>query len=93
MSPLRQVRLPIGNSQRHSVAAFVATGLPAKQLETSHYEAVNRWSVFGVPTFISGEDAVFVRLMERHQVGDIERVLDLLDWKNLNEYKHTTIPR
>ncbi len=56
--------------------------------------------VFGVPTFSAGDDAVFVRLMQRPH-GDpdasratIERLLDLLtDWSELNEFKHTRIPR
>jgi len=55
--------------------------------------------VWGVPTFIIGDRAVFVRLMHRPD-GDaalatatIERVLGLLDWPDLNEFKHTTVPR
>ena len=49
--------------------------------------------VFGVPTFISGSDAVFVRFMERHNRTDLYRVLDMLSWTNLNEFKRTTIDR
>ena len=49
--------------------------------------------VFGVPTFISGGDAVFVRFMERHNRTDLYRVLDMLSWTNLNEFKRTTIDR
>ncbi|MGH9299820.1 MAG: protein-disulfide isomerase, partial [Acidimicrobiales bacterium] len=56
--------------------------------------------VFGVPTFISGDQAVFVRLMNRPD-GDaelalrtIEGVLSLMEtMPELNEYKHTSIPR
>jgi predicted DsbA family dithiol-disulfide isomerase len=76
-----------------AVAAAVASGGPLARLGESHTEAVRQWSVFGVPTFIKNGTAVFVRLMERHRVDDVERVLDLLDWSRLNEYKHTTIPR
>jgi 2-hydroxychromene-2-carboxylate isomerase len=76
-----------------AIQAAVATGDPVARLAEAHDEAVKRWSVFGVPTFISGGKAVFVRLMERHRVEDVERVLEMLDWTNLNEYKHTTIPR
>lgn len=65
-----------------------------------HEEAVKRWDVFGVPTFIVGERAVFVRLMTRPE-GDaklaettIERVLGLVGgFAELNEYKFTKIPR
>jgi hypothetical protein len=49
---------------------------------------------------MSEDDAVFVRLMNR-PFGDaalatstVERVLDLLGgWPELNEFKHTAIPR
>lgn len=76
-----------------AVAAVVAGGEPLATLAKEHVEAVDRWSVFGVPTFIAGDEAVFVRFMERHQMEDVERVLDMLTWVNLNEFKRTTIPR
>jgi hypothetical protein len=76
-----------------AVAAAVASGAPLARLGDAHAEAVTRWSVFGVPTFIKNGAAVFVRLMERHRIDDVERVLGMLDWSQLNEYKHTTIPR
>jgi hypothetical protein len=62
-------------------------------LEQEHREAVSRWNVFGVPTFIKGESAVFIRFMERNHVADLRRALDLLDWTRLNEFKHTSIPK
>jgi predicted DsbA family dithiol-disulfide isomerase len=58
--------------------------------------------VWGVPTFIVEDQAVFIRLMSRPDpvtdgtasVHTIERVLDLLTgWTDLNEFKHTSIPR
>jgi hypothetical protein len=75
-------------------------GWPAQMARAEHEESVQRWEVFGVPTFISGDQAVFVRLMNRPE-GDaklaetsIERVLDLLGtFPDLNEYKFTRIPR
>jgi len=76
-----------------ALAEIVASGKPAQLLATSHRDAVDRWAVFGVPTFISGEEAVFVRLMERHRPEDLEQVLDLLDWTRLNEFKRTRVPR
>jgi len=76
-----------------AIAAAVENGDPVASLAEAHREAVERWAVFGVPTFITGDAAVFVRLMERHRIDDVERVLDLLEWQSLNEYKHTTIPR
>jgi hypothetical protein len=49
--------------------------------------------VFGVPTFISDEVATFVRFMERGLVSDVDRVLDLVGWHGLNEFKRTRVPR
>jgi non-ribosomal peptide synthetase component F len=53
-----------------------------------------------VPTFIVGDQAAFVRYMDRpdgdaeRAIRTIDRTLDLLDgWPELNELKHTSIPR
>jgi 2-hydroxychromene-2-carboxylate isomerase len=76
-----------------AVADEVASGRPLKTLATEHSEAVDRWAVFGVPTYIEGDEAVFVRFMERGRVDDLERALELLQWTRLNEFKRTQIPR
>ncbi len=76
-----------------AVAGEVASGRPLKTLAAEHLEAVDRWSVFGVPTYIEGDDAVFIRFMDRNNVEDLERALGLLDWTRFNEFKRTTIPR
>jgi 2-hydroxychromene-2-carboxylate isomerase len=76
-----------------AVAEEVHSGRPLKTLISEHTEAVDRWAVFGVPTYIEGEEAVFVRFMERGRVDDLERVLDLLQWTRLNEFKRTRIAR
>ena len=76
-----------------AVAAEVASGRPLKTLETEHTEAVDQHAVFGVPTIIEGDQAVFVRLMERGNVGDLEQALDLVGSVRLNEFKRTKIPR
>jgi hypothetical protein len=76
------------------------SGWPAERARAEHAEAVQRWEVFGVPTFITGDRAGFVRLMHRPD-GDakvaestIDRVVDLVDgFPELNEYKFTKIPR
>ena len=55
-------------------------------------------SAFGIPTLIVGDRAAFVRLMHGPS-GDppaarrtVEKLLDLvLEWPELNEFKHTTI--
>ena len=54
------------------------------------------------PTFIAGDEAAFVRLMDRPKSGSggqesilaIQRIVDALTgWTWLNEFKHTTLPR
>jgi 2-hydroxychromene-2-carboxylate isomerase len=62
-------------------------------LIAEHQEAVDRWGVWGVPTFIDGDDAAFVRFMERGRVDDLERTIDLLSWSRLNEFKRPRIDR
>ncbi|HET9729274.1 MAG TPA: protein-disulfide isomerase, partial [Acidimicrobiia bacterium] len=76
-----------------AVAAEVASGRPLHTLAQEHLEAVKRHSMFGVPTFVVGDRAVFVRVMERNHPDDVDRALDMLEWTNLNEFKHTSIPR
>ena len=76
-----------------AVATEVASGRPLKTLEAEHNDAVDRHRVFGVPTFIEGDEAVFIRFMERGRVDDLERALDLVEWTRLNEFKRTQIPR
>jgi 2-hydroxychromene-2-carboxylate isomerase len=81
-----------------SVLGQVDAGWPLEVLRREHTEAVERWSVWGVPTFIVGDRAVFVRLMKRPEgdpsesVAMIERVLDTMTgWPDLNEFKHTSL--
>lgn len=81
-----------------AVLAEVDAGWPLQVLREEHTAAVDRHQVFGVPTFIVGDRAVFVRLMRRpHGDADlarrtIERILDnITGWPELNEFKHTSI--
>jgi len=76
-----------------AVEAVVASGTPMDNLRTEHSWLVEDFDVFGVPTFISGDEAVFVRMMERHRTDDLERVLGLVDQPNINEFKRTRVPR
>ncbi len=76
-----------------AVAEEVWSGRPLKTLAAEHTEQVDRWNAFGVPTFIEGEQAVFIRFMERNRVDDLERALELLEWTRFNEFKRTQIPR
>jgi len=83
-----------------AVLAEVDSGRTLATFKAEHEQAVQGHKVFGVPTFVAGDQAVFVRVM--HRPGEdregarrtIERVLDLLSgWVDLNEFKRTTIPR
>ncbi len=77
----------------------VATGVPLKTIRREHEAAKADHDVWGVPTFIAGGEATFVRLMDRGgddpapSIRSVERVLDLLTWTELNEFKHPSIPR
>jgi 2-hydroxychromene-2-carboxylate isomerase len=78
----------------------VDDGQALKAVQREHETAASTYNVWGVPTFISGDRAVFVRLMDRPEgdgdraIRTIERILDLMDgFADLNEFKHTTIPR
>ena len=76
-----------------AVAEEAWSGRPLKTLAAEHTEQVDRFQAFGVPTFIEGDQAVFIRFMERNRVDDLERALGLLDWTRLNEFKRTQIAR
>ncbi len=83
-----------------TVLDTVADGGPHDVYRKAHEAAVADHQVFGVPTFIVGNAAVFVRIMTRPD-GDasrsraaIEGVLGLFDeHPELNEFKHTSISR
>ena len=83
-----------------SVLSEIDAGWPLDVLRKEHSEAVESLDVFGVPTFIFGDRAVFVRLMDRPEgdakkaISAIERVVELADsWPELNEFKYTRINR
>ena len=83
-----------------AVFAEITDGWPLEQFRKEHEAAAGDHKVWGVPTFIVGDGSVFVRLMNRPQ-GDaqlatrtIDRVVDLVGgFPELNEFKHTSIPR
>ena len=89
-----------GGADVEGAMAEVATGAPLEAFRKEHERAVADHAVFGVPTVIVGDRATFVRVMHRPgidadiAVSTVERVLDLVTgWRELNELKHTTIPR
>jgi hypothetical protein len=75
-------------------------GWPLETFRKEHEAAVTEHQVFGVPTFVVDDRAAFVRVLTR-PAGDgalatttIERIVDLTSgWPDLNELKHTSIPR
>ena len=83
-----------------AVLAEVESGWPAKIVRDEHERVVDQLEVFGVPTFIVGDSAVFVRLMSRPD-GDaararatVDRILELMtDQPEINEFKHTRLTR
>jgi 2-hydroxychromene-2-carboxylate isomerase len=90
----------ITESGADAAAAFadVASGRTLAVVRDEHTKFVKSHSVWGTPTFIVDDKAVFVRLLD-HAHGDqqqaskaINRILDDIDWPILNELKHTSIP-
>lgn len=83
-----------------AVLGEVDAGWPAKVIRDEHERAVSDLGIFGVPTFVVGDRAVFVRLMDRPE-GDgargrdrIDRVLDLIEGHpELNEFKYARVSR
>ena len=96
---VRQVIADVG-VDADAVLADVSSGAALETVRKEHDGAEADHAVFGVPTVIAGQRAAFVRVMHRpHGNGDdavatVERVLQLVSgWPELNELKHTTIPR
>lgn len=76
----------------------VATGRPLRTIADEHTRFARSHHVWGTPTFVVGDKAVFVRLLD-HSHGDrdlatrtVNRILDDIDWPILNEFKHTSVP-
>ena len=97
-SVLREI-LATNGVDADGVFTEVATGRPLSIIRDEHTAAARDLDVWGVPTFLVGSSAAFVRLMElpvdaadsRRQV---ERIVEMLrDWPSLNEFKHTSLDR
>lgn len=78
----------------------VASGVPLKTVRDEHTRLVADHEVWGVPAFIAGGNAAFVRLMDRpsddaaESIAAIERIADMLrTWPGLNEFKHFTLSK
>lgn len=89
-----------GGADAEAVLAEVDSGWPRKIARSEHERVAEELDVFGVPTFIVGDRAVFARLMNRPN-GDgeaaraaIDRIVHLVAaHPELNEFKHTRIAR
>jgi hypothetical protein len=79
--------------------ADVDSGRPLKVIEAEHMGFAASHDVWGVPTFVMGDAAVFVRLLDpaagdqQLAISTVDRILDNIGWENLNEFKHTSVPR
>jgi hypothetical protein len=77
----------------------IDSGEALQTVRKEHDAAVADVNVWGVPTFVLGDRAVFVRLMESPRDDSdgratVERILDTMTgWVDLNEFKYTSIPR
>lgn len=77
---------------------IVDSGEALATIEAEHTGYAHSHDVWGVPTFIRGDAAVFVRLLAPAG-GDsdvarttVDRILDQMEWSLLNEFKHTSVP-
>lgn len=81
-----------------AVEAELASGRPRAEVATSWRYLHDELEVFGVPTFVVGDDAVFVRLLEPSRDPDasvalIEQlVTQIVEQPVINEFKHTRVP-
>jgi protein-disulfide isomerase len=94
----------LGDDAAGAIAEVVENGDALATVRKEHEAVTAGPGAWGVPTFILGDDrAVFVRVMDRNPSetpeqqakgqATIDRLLDLLDWTDLNEFKATRIPR
>ena len=83
-----------------AVFAEVKTGKARAEIAETWTKRTHEQQVFGVPTFFVGDNAVFIRYMDRAtsdgqaSIAVITELLDLIaNRRAINEFKHTTIAR
>src|SRR6202167_2017069 len=98
LDEISNVLAPLGVDMA-KVAADVASRRPHDVIAASHKE-FNRFEAFGVPTFVVNDDATFVRYMSEPSddpSASVELITTLLTMManraDLNEFKHTQLPR
>lgn len=81
-----------------AVMAMVDAGRILTTVRVEHDDNVRSHHVWGVPTVIAGDRAVFIRLMDRPEAGAasrarIERLVELItEFPELHEFKQTDLP-
>lgn len=92
--------LTVNDVDAEEVFDLIDKGSPLETIRREHEAAATDRDVWGVPTFLVGERAAFVRLMSgpggdsTKAIETIERVVAMLsDWPELNEFKHTSLDR
>jgi hypothetical protein len=83
------------------VFARIDDGSALATVRAEHEGFAESHDVWGVPTFVVDDQAVFIRFMHRAtdgadpatSIATIERSVDLIGWTDLNEFKHTSLPR
>ncbi len=102
---LREVLAPhVGGEEADRLVGAADDDATLATVRAEHERVAAERAVWGVPTFMAGPAAaVFVRLMDRNPGvteedrgrgrAGVERILDLVEWDDLNEYKHTSIAR
>jgi hypothetical protein len=96
---LRRVLAELG-VDGDAVFADIAGGAALERVRDEHTASADDHDIWGVPTFVQGDKAVFVRLMERPR-GDADRAIRTIDrvvglltgFPELNEFKHTSLKR
>ena len=94
---LAEVLLSVGLDDAKILAAAPERNEQFRQI---HMDSVRDHKVFGVPTFIVGDAATFIRLRSRPQgnvegaIQNVESVVGLMtEWPELNEFKWTYVQR
>ncbi len=96
LQEIESVLAPLGVDV-DKVAADIASRRPHGVLGAAH-ETFSAYEAFGVPTFVVNDDATFVRYMTpprdaQHSIDLITRLITMMGEPDLNEFKHTRLPR
>ena len=96
ITEIAEVLAPLGVDMT-ALADDLASRRPHGVLGAAHKEFAN-YEAFGVPTFVVDGDATFVRYMTPpsdpgHSVDLITRLITMMHEPELNEFKHTQLPR